>query len=471
MNRRFLLAMALLLVGLIGLSAPRLRSSEPDTFPHEKHAHLFPSSCKACHSIVTGQAEGRLVSATPADCARCHDGATVRRVNWQPREGGKPNLIFSHDLHVKENGLECSACHEPEGSEGGMTAKVHPTPETCLPCHDAKSHMEPGRDCSTCHKPLAAAPELTADQVSSFPVPDNHAEGNWGTEHGRLAQTDLQSCSICHARETCQACHLNARDVPAIQKLSNDTRVADQVAIISPSWPKPASHDSLWAAAHGPAARRNIESCATCHAQASCSGCHGAAGMAPSVVGRLPVPAAEAAQGVPLPGRRPPGHTPEFARTHGVAALVGSPRCAGCHDTREYCGQCHEAPKSPDFHPLGYMDRHAADVYSRDKDCASCHSTETFCRSCHQSSGLSTRNPKNSSYHDAQPLWLLNHGDAARQGMESCASCHQQKDCLRCHSAKTGWKINPHGPDFDARRLGDKSPMMCARCHFTTPVP
>jgi hypothetical protein len=49
--------------------------------------------------------------------------------------------------------------------------------------------------------------------------------------------------------------------------------------------------------------------------------------------------------------------------------------------------------------------------------------------------------------------------------LDACVACHEQPDCLRCHSARTGWSINPHGPDFDPDALDDASLLMCSFCH------
>lgn len=142
--------------------------------------------------------------------------------------------------------------------------------------------------------------------------------------------------------------------------------------------------------------------------------------------------------------------------------------CMACH-TEAYCEDCHYAPSRPGFHPANYLDRHEADAYARDSNCADCHSQEVFCRSCHLQTGLALTDPRTASYHEAYGgYWLIAHGQAARQEMETCASCHQQNDCLKCHS-QTGWGVNPHGPGFDADRLGDLAPGMCASCHVTGP--
>jgi hypothetical protein len=68
-------------------------------------------------------------------------------------------------------------------------------------------------------------------------------------------------------------------------------------------------------------------------------------------------------------------------------------------------------------------------------------------------------------YHDARSFFVSGHGGAARQSLESCVSCHTERDCLPCHSAQGGRRFNPHGPGFDAERLRRKNFQMCTVCH------
>jgi hypothetical protein len=56
---------------------------------------------------------------------------------------------------------------------------------------------------------------------------------------------------------------------------------------------------------------------------------------------------------------------------------------------------------------------------------------------------------RGSGFHDAKQAFSLNHGQAARQNLESCVSCHAERDCLTCHSSLGGRRFNPHGPGFD----------------------
>lgn len=161
-----------------------------------------------------------------------------------------------------------------------------------------------------------------------------------------------------------------------------------------------------------------------------------------------------------------PGHTPDFKTQHGTAA-AGLLDCSSCHK-ETFCLDCHDGPVNPTFqyHPANFVMRHGAESWASPVECAECHSREAFCRDCHAEQGVAQNARQNGGYHDGVSNWLQQHGIAARQGLESCVSCHQQTECMACHSAKSGWRINPHGPDFDPSRVADRSEQACGQCHF-----
>ena len=163
-------------------------------------------------------------------------------------------------------------------------------------------------------------------------------------------------------------------------------------------------------------------------------------------------------------------HPSDFARTHGAVAASGELRCSSCH-TQSYCSDCHAGERvTRRYHPANFLATHAPQAYGRETDCSSCHSTEAFCRSCHRQAGLAAKtNARSTVFHNAQPLWLLQHGRAARQDLNACATCHQQTYCMQCHS-DLGSRINPHGPGFDAARMQSRNPGLCLMCHFTNPL-
>jgi hypothetical protein len=84
--------------------------------------------------------------------------------------------------------------------------------------------------------------------------------------------------------------------------------------------------------------------------------------------------------------------------------------------------------------------------------------------------GMQTQGRLDPGFHDAEPFWLLRHARAARQGLESCTSCHTQRDCLQCHSQIGAFQISPHGPNFDARRAQRRNPTICFACHVSDPL-
>ncbi|MDB4910283.1 MAG: cytochrome c family protein, partial [Gemmatimonadetes bacterium] len=307
---------------------------------------------------------------------------------------------------------------------------------------------------------------------------------------------------------------------PAVTSLANDARVARLVRGRAPRYPVPSSHHSpSFAQSHGALASSSTATCANCHAQASCQTCH-LGSMGARVIGKLPRPVSGSAAGVRLEGADPSNgesppraeglapqsdgrrdafaasvrqqdtaiqrrtvaltdtqrarrvfvHPPGFARAHGPAAASGQLNCAGCHQQR-FCTSCHQGEGERRYHPFNFVSRHASTAYARETSCTSCHNTETFCRACHEKSGIAgaSTSRRLGAAHGAQPLWLLQHGQAARQGLQSCAGCHQQTDCLRCHSTVTQ-RVNPHGPDFDAPRMAARNKIVCQYCHLGDPL-
>ena len=167
-------------------------------------------------------------------------------------------------------------------------------------------------------------------------------------------------------------------------------------------------------------------------------------------------------------GKRVRVHPPGFAERHGPAAASTRTSCEGCHAKR-FCSDCHDGEGRRRYHPANFAVRHPSEAYSRQRDCAACHSREAFCGACHQRLGLASQGRRDVAYHTAQPLWLLQHARAARQGLESCTTCHVQRDCMQCHS-QAGWGVNPHGRGFDARRMAARNAETCRYCHLGDPL-
>jgi hypothetical protein len=464
-------AAAGVLLALVGGSA--LARVARDRFDHFQHRDLFPT-CAGCH-VGVAEGEGPIWPAA-GDCTACHDGTVEEKVEWSaPTSPRVSNLRFTHESHAREfrehqgadSTIQCGACHNERGQD---PMQVRPAVvNNCFDCHGIKdSHLEaPDSTCATCHVQLVQAVRLTRADVSRFPVPPSHKAPDFIEDgHGRQAEAGpgkvAASCATCHARDFCAECHVNAPEVAAIQALAADPRsLGVRVELREPS-----SHrrpDFL--RRHGEQLGKDGMRCATCHTRESCLACHVGT---PSQVQAMSVAAEGRGRGAEVERERPRSHGIDFSEIHADPAAARPQSCSTCH-ARTQCLDCHRPDPSnppPGYHPAGFLTTHPAAAYSRDDSCADCHNQSQFCADCHLNAGLgSTDGLRNAGYHDAKANFFLNHGQAARQSLESCVSCHSERDCLSCHSARGGRRFNPHGPGFDARTLRQKNPSMCTVCH------
>ena len=230
-------------------------------------------------------------------------------------------------------------------------------------------------------------------------------------------------------------------------------------------------------------ADRNLKITHASHPPFDCAQCHTAAG-APEVMVSPVVANCFACHGIQADHHdasivncgmchtdppAPATHGYEWRQEHAVEAASSPERCATCH-IRSECMSCHlpaAASPAPGFHPADFLQRHPSSAYNRETSCADCHNAAQFCQSCHVQAGLTAVGGIGAGYHDAQPNFAGGHGQAARQNLETCVSCHVERDCLRCHVT-----MNPHGPDFDAKTMRAKNAQMCTACHgMNVPIP
>jgi hypothetical protein len=323
-------------------------------------------------------------------------------------------------------------------------------------------------ECSVCHVPLAES-GFPLERIEGLELPADHETGRFIREtHGLLVVEQASRCATCHTRDRCVSCHVDAGrgEIALLPPAPPGMTLPPAVA----HYPLPESHLApAFQSEHGslPELAQGEPSCATCHTQDDCASCH--MSPLPDVVEALPARASVVAPGVGLDVDLPESHQrPQFGRTHGTLAAADPASCATCH-TQPFCVQCHDAPARPVYHEPNFVMRHAADAWGRNQECATCHEVQVFCRSCHVQSGFGAQGRLNAGFHDAEPVWLLRHGQAARQALESCATCHAQRDCVQCHSQLGAFKVNPHGPGFDARRAWERSPGICLACHVGSP--
>jgi len=438
-------------------------------FDHDKHRKLFPA-CETCHRGAVDVTAP--LWPDPASCAACHDGVIEERVSWQPpAERRRSNQRFGHSPGAEVKSIpaaQCVDCHAEKGAPWMSVERVALGP--CLDCHEIKTaHLAaPDTACAICHLPLVRAVRLTRQDIAGFPEPPSHEQPGFaqGSGHGAAAKRVTPvtpSCSVCHARDFCLQCHVDAPEQAPIQALPSDPRAT---AIVARLQPPPSHADESFLARHGEIVRRSATECAACHTQESCLACHVAR---PRVARGLRRAEPGRGTGALVHRVRPSWHGDDFAGGHSQRAAAAPATCAGCH-VRADCLDCHrpDAARAAGYHPPGFLARHPAAAYGREASCSDCHNVGNFCTSCHARAGLkAAAGLLRSGYHDANRFFAVGHGGAARQSLETCVSCHTERDCLPCHSALGGRRFNPHGPGFDPNRLIKKNPQVCTACHGT----
>ncbi|MEO1266585.1 MAG: hypothetical protein AAFX99_00715 [Myxococcota bacterium] len=170
-----------------------------------------------------------------------------------------------------------------------------------------------------------------------------------------------------------------------------------------------------------------------------------------------------------LDQKPPANHTADFVRRHGVIARASTAECASCHREQE-CLDCHQGLVRPmTIHPPAYIEIHAQEAYRQSWSCTTCHTPQLFCRSCHTLARAGTQGPAapppGVRFHPEGWLGRVpgpDHGRQARRNLMACASCHQERDCVRCHA-----HINPHPSTFVATcgSLLKRNARACVRCH------
>jgi hypothetical protein len=168
-------------------------------------------------------------------------------------------------------------------------------------------------------------------------------------------------------------------------------------------------------------------------------------------------------------------HPPDWEHAHRFASNDGGGQnCMPCHHTESFCSDCHAGDNLVEtVHDLNYRFNHGLDAKGKEFECQTCHDFDTFCIDCHSQEDAI---PFNHFYSEWSPRRnSRTHADAARQDMESCASCHaeERSTCSQpgCHSDMDGVRgtdpsIHPSNfTDLEKGPWHDDPSFECFQCH------
>jgi c(7)-type cytochrome triheme protein len=342
------------------------------------------------------------------------------------------HLRFSHAQHAKAE-VDCTQCHDAvEKSRRAEDLNI-PKHEQCESCHDIEAAKkgeatDPLSSCEACHPGVKSeadpyVPNVFPTNNLKFPHDVHVKKGvtcqrcHEGIEQATLGTRDhlmkMVECLSCHdgaqAPNKCTTCHLAEPDGVMVTRFASGSMVPSGQL-------RDDDHGRDFLRRHAGLAQSDLESCSTCHRAAECEACHVSTSKAFLV------------------------HPPDFMASHGMQAR------------------------------------------SQAMDCTACHREQTFCMACHQQTGAAAdsrlRLPPGqlagAKFHPdgfMTPGTATFHAFAAQQNMDSCASCHQEQTCMKCHAtaASSGANINPHPPGFKASgaacRAFKQAPVACAKCH------
>ena len=353
--RQLLPALALLSGCAAFLGQMRLADDEGDRIrvPHARHA-AAKIECLTCHESLYDQTDLAAGDALPTEkiclqchgdkkekgeCASCHTDVKKAKHFKQ----GVPSIHMSHAKHIELVKEDCSRCHTKlPGEVANQVGALAPAMAACRGCHRHEEQFQEGR-CEVCHTDLTKYPTRPVSTAFS------HAPG-FVRSHQNVARTSPETCARCHDQTFCADCHANTSH-PRIEIKQSEAVEREFI------------HRGDFLGRHSVEARVDPVSCRKCHGESFCADCHTSQNLTPhSASPRDPHPA-----GWTLPGSAS-FHGPAARRDIASCAPCHD------QGPRTVCIDCHKVGGAGgDPHPLGWAGRHSRDEIQTNGMCRYCH--------------------------------------------------------------------------------------------------
>lgn len=240
-------------------------------FSHKKHIAEVGAECSSCHAAAqTSENANDLMFPNHEQCSECHSTEIesnclychTQEDKYEAFAAPQREVRFSHKQHVEANKLECATCHAGiETSEKPSVANL-PVMASCNTCHN---DVKVTNACESCHTQSATL------------LPISHQQANWAKEHKRLVRIEGVSndCAVCHSENFCQACHAEA--TTQFTRGARNRSVAENRPAVTgkPVWVKARVHELNFVFTHALDLRAKQSDCFSCHNQQTfCTDCH-----------------------------------------------------------------------------------------------------------------------------------------------------------------------------------------------------
>ena len=246
-------------------------------FSHAKHVKEFGLECLSCHVSVkeSKTASDNLPVAGHDQCQSCHEEQLGSNCGYchihpddiQPRVPVVRDIIFSHQQHLAMEGVDCQACHTGIEESEEVSGNYVPSMATCNTCHNDRKATNV---CQACHRNFVTL------------LPKDHLRSDFIRNHRDLARIGALTtdCQSCHSESFCQQCHQSSglkafqgRDLMTEPSGKTSTKDSPRQMILQNV------HELNYRFTHGIDARSRQAECASCHeAQTFCVQCHQAGG-------------------------------------------------------------------------------------------------------------------------------------------------------------------------------------------------
>ncbi len=340
-------------------------------FSHQKHITEFGVDCATCHAeATTSQSSADKMLPGHAVCQTCHEEQVSKTCGYCHVDEKNPaafkrevgDIHFNHKKHAGDEKMECITCHAGMDKTDYASASNMPTMATCSTCHN---NVKVTNQCETCHANLATL------------RPASHKIGNFVKDHSkfaRLSAMDTQ-CATCHTENYCAQCHdgSNLTTLSSKEKIgmiSPRTMGNDKSQALKGQ----AVHDINYRFTHGIDARGRATDCQVCHQeQTFCNDCHASGSEA--LGGTIPT-SHEVAGFVTIGVGTGGGQHAKLARRDIQSCMT----CHDTEGNDPTCMKCHVDPDgvkgtNPRTHPGGFMkDNDTGDWHSNTgATCFACH--------------------------------------------------------------------------------------------------
>lgn len=267
------------------------------------------AACEGCHvDAHAARSDSRDTGEQAGACRRCHLEQRAPFARLTPRARAPAAIRFDHEKH---RGTPCRSCHHASAADTEAAYSL-PQMAECIDCHRTRHRST---ECGACHltRPDGRLETTFADGslIPTGPLLGMAHDRDWLVRHRWVGADQGSTCAQCHSERDCERCHdaprpprrvhpgdflslhpQQSRRAPAtcaschtVQRFCAECHA--RLGLALGSAPNVGAtgrvHPSaaVWVrgGGHALAARRDLSSCASCHAESDCVACHGAVGV------------------------------------------------------------------------------------------------------------------------------------------------------------------------------------------------